>query len=184
MVIYTNSSKNADLQQILNLQQKNLPQLLSQEEIISQGYVTVEHNLKLLKLMGRTYPHIIAKHQDRIVGYALVMLPDCAHYIEILKPMFHQFKKIVFKNKKLTKQGYFVMGQICIAKPFRGKGLFRGLYDRMKRQMQKDFDFVVTEVDKLNTRSLRAHYNIGFKNVNEYVSPDGKQWTILLWDWS
>jgi predicted GNAT superfamily acetyltransferase len=112
------------------------------------------------------------------------MLPDFADHIEILKPMFHQFNTVLFQNKKLTKHRYFVMGQICIAKPFRGKGLFRGLYDRMKMQMQKDFDFVVTEVDKLNTRSLKAHYNIGFKNINEYESPDGKQWVILLWDWS
>ncbi|MDH5414645.1 MAG: GNAT family N-acetyltransferase [Flavobacteriaceae bacterium] len=183
MVIYTSTSKNADIQQILNLQQKNLPQQLSQEAIITHGFVTVEHDLKLLKLMSTTYPHVIAKHDDKIVGYALVMLPHFADHIEILKPMFHQFKKVVYQNKKITKQRYFVMGQICIDKPFRGKGLFKGLYDRMKKQMQKDFDFVVTEVDKLNTRSLKAHYTIGFKNINEYKSPDGKQWVILLWDW-
>lgn len=69
MVIYTSKSKNVDFQQILNLQQKNLPKHLSQEELITQGFVTVEHDLKLLKLMSTTYPHVIAKHEDKIVGY-------------------------------------------------------------------------------------------------------------------
>lgn len=183
MVIYTSTSKNADFQQILNLQKKNLREQLSHEEIITQGFVTVEHDLKMLQLFSNPYPHIIAKNKDEIVGYALVMLPHYANHIEILKPMFHQFKKVFFKNKNLTKHRFFVMGQICIAKPFRGKGIIKGLYDHMKMQMQKDFDFVVTEVDKLNTRSLKAHYNIGFKNINEYKSPDAKQWVILLWDW-
>ena len=74
---------------------------MSQEELITQGFVTVEHDLKLLKLMSTTYPHVIAKHEDKVVGYALVMLPDFADHIEILKPMFRQFNKVVFQNKKL-----------------------------------------------------------------------------------
>jgi len=72
------------------------------------------------------------------------------------------------------------MGQICIAKTHRKKGIFRALYKEMIERMSNDFDFIVTEVAHRNSRSLNAHYAIGFKNVKEYSSESGEHWVILL----
>ena len=41
-----------ELEQILDLQQRNLPKNISQEEREKEGFVTVEHDLDLLRAMN------------------------------------------------------------------------------------------------------------------------------------
>lgn len=54
---YGPALSKADLQGILALQQQNLPSALSPEE---QGFVTVRHDLPLLRKMNTPHPHRIA----------------------------------------------------------------------------------------------------------------------------
>jgi hypothetical protein len=184
MITFTTAQNSNDLQQILDLQGQNLPEYISIKEAKTEGFVTVKHDLSLLKAMNKPYPHIIVKKDHNIVGYALVMLPKFSEKIEVLKPMFEQLNMANFKNEKLSNYNYFVMGQICIEKTNRKKGLFTGLYNTMKSSMQNHFDCVVTEVDKNNERSLAAHYKVGFKKLKEYTSRDRKNWILLIWNWS
>jgi predicted GNAT superfamily acetyltransferase len=72
------------------------------------------------------------------------------------------------------------MGQVCIAKGYRGQGIFQGLYQEMANQLEPHFEYIITEVSKRNPRSIRAHEKVGFLNVREYTSDDGEEWVILL----
>ncbi len=127
--------------------------------------------------MNDTCAHIIAKHQEKIVGYALCMLKEFKNNVEVLKPMFHQIDNCLESN-----QTYMTMGQICIDKTYRKQGIFRGLYHYMKQQLQSEFDMVITEVDINNTRSVNAHYAIGFKDLKFYNS-NNQEWVLIFWDW-
>ncbi|NNC60793.1 MAG: N-acetyltransferase, partial [Flavobacteriaceae bacterium] len=64
-------------------------------------------------------------------------------------------------------------------KDYRGKGVFRGLYNSMKEAVGTDYSLIVTEVDGRNTRSLDAHLAIGFKVIKKYQS-DGKDWYLIV----
>ncbi len=75
---------------------------------------------------------------------------------------------------------YIVMGQVCIDKTFRKQGVFRGLYNFMKKQLQTEFDMIITEVGVANTRSINAHYAIGFKTIYSYRS-NQQDWNIIYW---
>ena len=178
MIKYNTATTDKELRQILRLQAQNLPANISPEEARSQGFVTVRHDFELLKKMNSPYPHIIAKDEDEIVGYALVMLRSFAHEIPVLVPMFEQLDTLVFENKKLAEARYFVMGQICIDKKYRGKGIFAGMYGEMKNRMSGDFDYIITEVAAANPRSLRAHEKVGFKTIHQYF--DGENWEVVL----
>ena len=179
-IVYTIAVSNDDLQGILRLQQENLPRSVSHKEALEQGFVTVEHNFSLLRQMNAPYPHIIAKYGEQVVGYALTMLRDLRTEIPVLLPMFDQIDRIEYRGKPVEQARYFIMGQICVAKPFQRLGLFKGLYKEMSKRMSPDFDYIITEVSLRNQRSLQAHLKAGFKTIMEYSSEDGEEWAIVL----
>ncbi len=182
MISFTTTKTDQELQQILALQKANRPENISAEELESQGFVSAEHNLDLLRRMHRHYPHIIAKVDDQVIGYALIMLRSFDNLIPILAGLFEEIDQASYEGKHLKDVQYFVMGQICIAKAYRGQGIFQGLYQKMKTEMSPHFDYIITSISSRNQRSLRAHYKLGFQDIRQYSS-FGEDWMIVLWDW-
>ncbi|WP_299435219.1 GNAT family N-acetyltransferase [uncultured Aquimarina sp.] len=174
---YTTVTSHKELEQILLLQQKNLAASISESEKEKEGFVTVEHDFDLLMSMNNQEPHIIAKDQDIVIGYTLCMTSDFGNDIPVLKPMFRQIESSLDQDKM-----YIVMGQVCIDKDYRGQGIFRGLYRKMKLELQGKYDLLITEVAANNVRSLNAHYAIGFKTLVIYEA-DQIAWHLIYWDW-
>ena len=174
MVVYKQAESLKELEQILDLQQRNLPKNISQEESTKEGFVTVEHTLDLLKSMNDVCGHIIAVDDGQVVGYALCMHPQFAEDIEVLRPMFGEIDKALE-----SKLNYMAMGQICVAKSHRGQGIFRKLYQTMQEKLPEGFDTIITEVDGKNKRSLAAHTAIGFQELKRYYALD-KEWVIII----
>ncbi len=178
MIIYGTASTDQDFQQILDLQSCNLPENISTQEAQSQGFVTINHDFDLLKRMNTPFSHIIAKEGTKVIGYTLVMMRSFAAEIPVLVPMFDRINGIEYGGKKLSDTSYFIMGQVCIGKLYRGKGVFAGLYGEMKKRMAKDFEFIITEVATRNTRSIQAHRKVGFETILKYR--DGEEWEVVL----
>lgn len=162
-----------ELEQILSLQKENLPGALSKKEIAKEGFVTIAHSFDLLDAMNKVCPHIIAKEEEKVIGYALCMHPKFGNEIDILKPMFKEISAVLSRDEK-----YMVMGQICIDKTYRKMGLFQKLYKNMQDAIKPDFNCIITEVDALNKRSLNAHLAIGFVELKTYAS-DGRKWHLI-----
>ncbi len=174
MVSYKRAGTKYELQQILELQQYNLSTYLSEEECLREGFVTISHSFDLLKKMNDVCPHIIAKDENKVIGYALCMHPQFSEEIDLLKPMFQALRTIFSKHEK-----YIVMGQICIAKDYRKMGIFRSLYHTMKEVLEPEFKSIVTEVNRSNQRSLNAHYSIGFRHLKTHKSK-GRSWELIV----
>jgi len=177
-IIYKRANLDEELIQILKLQGANIPSSISKTEKKQEGFVTVHHDLGILKAMNDKCPHVIAKDNEKIIGYALCMLRGFKEDIDVLKPMFNRIDHCLPHDET-----YFVMGQICIDKAFRQQGVFKGLYHFMRQQLQLKYNRVITEVDVINTRSLNAHYAIGFETIYSYNS-NNQYWEIISWDWS
>ncbi|MBT8184311.1 MAG: GNAT family N-acetyltransferase [Eudoraea sp.] len=171
---YCAAAHKEEFKQILKLQQENLPNAISISEKENEGFVTVSHTLEILQRMNDICPHTIAKDGNKLVGYALSMHPIFGNEIEVLKPMFDQIEQLVPEELK-----YIVMGQICISKAYRGKGIFRNLYRAMWEAVKSNFDCIITEVDATNIRSLNAHYAIGFEALKLYSS-GGREWHLII----
>lgn len=174
MVIYKRAKTKNELQQILELQKKNLSNQLSDEEKKKEGFVTATHSLDVLKKMNEICAHTIAVHNNTVVGYALSMHPIFATTLKVLEPMFMEIDKVFPKENK-----YISMGQICIDKNYRSQGLFRKLYATMKEAIQPEFNYIITGVNATNTRSLNAHYAIGFKDLSTIFSED-QTWKLIV----
>jgi ribosomal protein S18 acetylase RimI-like enzyme len=165
-----------ELRQILDLQRANLARNLSADETASQGFVTVEHDLEVLRRMHAIAPSIIATDGDRLAGYALVMPLECRSFIPVLEPMFERLGALGFLQRR-----FYVMGQICVGKPWRGQGVFDLLYRAHRRHLREAYDFVVTEVATRNNRSMRAHERIGFVTIERYRDATD-EWALMSWD--
>ena len=170
---YKQAETTRELKQILSIQSRNFPDTQDLELLGAEGFLTVKHDLDLLKAMNQKCPHSIAVHNNEVIGYALSMHPDFSNEIEILKSMFVKIEKHVPEHKK-----YVVMGQVCVDEPFRKQGVFRGLYQLMKTSFKDEFDWIITEVDLRNQRSLNAHINVGFQHIIQYRS-DGRDWAMI-----
>lgn len=182
MIVYKFHRSDEDLKQILMLQKKNLEVQISQEELLSQGFVTVHHDMLLLKKICGPYGHMLAWDQQRLAAYALVMLKEYGDTIPVLKPLFEEINRLSFKNELLEKLPYVVMGQVCVDKAYRGTGVFHHVYQAMQRELSSTFSYLITEVAIRNQRSIRAHTKVGFECIKSYEA-DGEEWQILLWDW-
>ncbi len=186
MIHFTTVSNAGEVRQILDLQAANLPSALTSDTMASQGFVTVRHDLDVLARMNETAPAIIAKDADRVVGYALVMPREFAADVPILKPLFQMLDALSWKGVLLRDHPrWFVMGQICIADGYRGRGIFDGLYRTMAESYRDRYDFTITEVAARNTRSLRAHARAGFQAMHVYQdATTGEEWHVIVFDFS
>ncbi len=182
MIKLTTVASTTELEQILGLQQSNLQQNIDETEMQTQGFVTMIHNIDVLQQMHNLAPSVVAKEQENVIGYALVMLRECRELFPPLEPMFKNFDGLEYKYRPLNDYRFYVMGQVCIDKQYRRTGLFDQLYQKHKEIYGSQFDFIVTEVSTRNLRSLRAHERVGFETLNTYED-ELDEWSVILWNW-
>lgn len=183
MIVYTTSTTNEEILQIIELQKNNLPQNLTEEQINSQGFVSVIHSFDVLKKMNDIEQSIIAKDDGRVIGYLLAMTRKSKNDIPVLIPMFNAFDNVVYSNKKIAEYKYIVVGQVCIAEGWRGQGILDDCYTEYKNHFRNKYDFAITEIMNKNKRSMKAHSRIGFETIHTYPDAEGDEWNIVLWDW-
>lgn len=173
---------NDELQQIVTLSHINQRENVSEAEKIKQGFISWEYSYELLKQMQDHCPHIIVKDGAKLAGYALVAMKEAKTFHVDLAAMISKLETLVYNGKPLADYNYYVMGQVCVDKTYRGKGVFDMLYQHHKTVLKDRFDFVVTEISTNNLRSIRAHEKVGFKNIYTYKDAVD-EWSVVLWDW-
>ena len=87
--------------------------------------------------MHQLNPSVIIKNGEQIAGYALVALKEAAQFHIDLHSMIAQLDQLHYNNKKLSDYRYYIMGQICIHKSQRGKGLFPLLYQKHRELLKQ-----------------------------------------------
>lgn len=183
VISYTTVQSDADLNDILNLQKKNLPKNLDTTAREEQGFVTVDHSFEVLESLNQHEAHIVAKIDNQVIGYVLTMTQKSRNDIPILFPMFAMFDETAFEGKPISEYKYMLVGQVCVAKEYRGRGIFSSLYELYKKHYSSQYDFAITEVATTNQRSLRAHEKIGFEPIFTYADPYGTEWAVIVWKW-
>ncbi len=172
-------TRREELEQILQLQAANLRGHVPTEQAAREGFVTVAHTLDVLERMHAFAPSVIAKDGERLAGYALVMPVEARTFVPILEPMFQLLEKLSWRGRPLRDSLYYVMGQVCVAKEYRGQGVFDALYREHRASYGARFDCTVTEVATRNTRSMRAHTRVGFERIETYRDSTD-EWAVIV----
>jgi hypothetical protein len=139
------------------------------------------HDEETLKRMHALAPSVIAEEGGMPCGYALTMPVEARAFVPVLQPMFEQLTALSFRGRPLSR--FYVMGQICIARDHRGRGLFDALYEGHRALYASQFDAVVTEISARNGRSQRAHERLGFEVIGRYRDATD-EWAVVAWDFS
>jgi len=182
MFYATTVTTSDELLQILALQYQNLPGNIDDAEKRSQGFVTFQHSPEVLQQFHILAPSVIVKDEDKVIGYALTVVNEARHIFPPMESMFAVLDTLQWKNKPLSEYRYYEMGQICITKEYRGKGVFEMLYQQHKEVYSTQYDLLITKISTKNFRSLRAHKRIGFHTLVT-KKDDLDEWDIVIWDW-
>ncbi|KAH3758264.1 GNAT family N-acetyltransferase [Pelomyxa schiedti] len=205
---------------VLALQRANFSHNLSCSEATSEGFVTVQYTPEKLAQLHALCPSVIAvtstttnttlpsslespqqpsassttsAAQERIVGYALVMHPKCGSVAPVLAPMFKLLETLSYKGRPLTDYRYYIMGQVCVDKAWRKRGVFRAMYAMHRAEYGKsstptpterpygEWDLCVTEVATRNKRSMDAHSAVGFVELHRYRD-ETDDWSLIALD--
>ncbi|MBC7875414.1 MAG: GNAT family N-acetyltransferase [Ferruginibacter sp.] len=171
-----------ELLQILELQDKNLSRNNDEAEIRSQGFVTFQHTPQILQQFHELAPSVIVKDSDKVIAYALTVVNEARYIFPPMESMFALLETIQWKNKPLDDYRYYEMGQVCVAKEYRGKGVFEMLYQHHKTVYSHQYDLLVTKISRQNNRSLKAHKRIGFHTITTHKD-ELDEWDVVIWDW-
>jgi ribosomal protein S18 acetylase RimI-like enzyme len=182
MVELTRVSSPGELIGIRDLQILNLKQNITAEEAIEQGFLTAAYTIEYLQEMNSVSPSIIAKVGDKVVGYALIATKDIRKGHDLIEGLFDAIDACEYNGKSLRDVNYVVVGQLCVAKEYRGQDLVQKLYGHFRDCLSNEFTYLATDVAQANVRSLKAHKKRGFQVINELMY-GGFGWDIVLWDW-
>lgn len=176
------ASSTPHFEQILDLQRRYHASALSPEAQEREGFVFAEHSVPLLRRMSAELPQAIALAGNKaVVGYCLSMSLALQGEVPCLAPMFEQFSRCAYRGRPLSSLRFFVGGQVCVDRAYRGQGLLARLYEQIRLSAPRAYDLCVTEIAVRNQVSVRAHERMGFETISTYS--DGSQtWAIVAWD--
>ena len=181
---FTTVATPAEVDLILALQAENHRDHVDAATAAREGFTSVRHDPAVLRAMNRAHPSAIALAEDgRLAGYCLMMPREFRERVPVLEPLFALLDRLAWRGQALAgNPRWFVMGQVCVARDFRGQGVFDGLYHQLREAYRPHHDFVVTEISQRNPRSLRAHRRVGFETLHVLTEGD-EPWEVVAWDW-
>jgi GNAT superfamily N-acetyltransferase len=182
MLYATEVTNDDELLHIHELNRDNLRGNLSLQEQEEQGFVTWLYPVSLLQQLDDLAPSIIVKDEDKVVGYALVTPIEAGAFHPDLQAMIHNLETINYAGKPLSSYSYYIMGQVCIEKDYRGRGIFSMLFQKHKELYSDTYDLLVTEISVTNYRSQKAHEKVGFTTIHTY-SDTLDEWNVVAWNW-
>jgi L-amino acid N-acyltransferase YncA len=157
-----------DFSAILELQAANLRGNLSPEDQL-EGFLSAEFTRQQLAEMSSGIALLVASEKDQVCGYLCAYSSDYGKKFPILATMIESFGRVHYDGKPLSSYHAFVYGPVCVEKSYRGRGLLRGLYECLLREVAGGYDVGVAFVSKDNPHSLAAHVNgLGMSIAGEF----------------
>ena len=157
-----------DLSAILGLLEANLADNLSVEERKS-GFLSAKLTREQLAEMADDLGIIVADDGKRIVGFLCASQLSFNRQFPLLAAMLQQFDRVHHGGKPLSSCRSFMYGPVCVERSQRGKGLLRGLYERLLIEVAGKYDVGVAFVARENPHSLRAHMDgLGMADAGEF----------------
>ena len=182
MIYAAEVTTDDEIIQIHKMNQLYLRSNLSQQVQEEEGFVSWLYPVPLLQQMDNIAPSIIVKDDDKVIGYALVTPIEAGSFHHDLQTMIDNLETIDYKGKRLSAYSYYVMGQVCIDKDYRGKGIFSMLFQKHKEIYSDKYELLVTEISTKNLRSQKAHEKVGFTTIYTYTDTVD-EWNVVVWDW-
>ena len=169
-----------DLPSLLELQESNLFENLPKEQQ-KYGFLSARFAAEQFAQMNHEAAVMVAQDDGRIVGYACSANMDFSRQFPILDAMIAAFGPLTYLGTSLIDARVCIYGPVCVDRPFRGRGVLRGLISGLKAELAGQFDLAAAFISKANSRSLAAHVDgLGMTVIGDYAFEAGRYWIIAF----
>jgi len=172
-----------ELAQIARLSAANLVTNISDDTKTKEGFVTWVYPLDVLRILHAIIPSVIVMDGDNLAGYAITLTKECIPAYPPLAATAEYAATLIYKDRPLSDQRIYFMGQICVDLDYRGQGVVGMLYEFHRQHFSPLYDIFFTEISPSNPRSIKAHQKVGFKTIGTHWE-DGSPWDAVIWDWT
>jgi hypothetical protein len=145
--------------------------------------VSWKYDPAILTALHAISPSVVVMDGPLLAGYAITLTRKCLPLYPAAKETYEHAATLRFDDRLLREHRFYLMGQICVAEAWRGKGIVGELYNGHHRFYGHLYDFLVTEISTANPRSLKAHQKVGFAVIDTHHDAAGN-WDVVAWDWS
>src|SRR6185295_7957117 len=153
---------------ILALQEANLFDNLSAEARL-EGFLSARFSSEQLVQIDRDVGVLVARDVERVSGYLCASGVELNRQFPLLLAMIERYGEVTFQERTLADQKSFVYGPVCVDRAYRGRGVLRGLFRTLLREVAARFDAGVAFVAEANQRSLAAHVaGLGMHDVGKF----------------
>lgn len=167
-MVHYRRARPADYREILRLNEVNFRGNLSPEES-ANGFLSAIFSAKQIAAMAEDLGILIALVDDKVAGFLCAFRNEFKHGSPVVGEMIESYERMRFEGKPLSTYHSYVYGPVCIDRPFRRRGILRGLFDAHIRDLAGQFEIGVALVSRDNPRSLDAHvFGLGMTEVGEF----------------
>jgi hypothetical protein len=145
-----------DYAKIVNLQQENTPDRLSEAEK-RQGFVVSSMDERQLDAVNQALGILVAVDGEQLAGFVCMVPSETTPRHPVVEAMLASFGQQQFDGKPLQQQRVFVYGPVCIGKQWRGQGILQNLFAAVKAHARVSYDLGAAFIDDRNPHSLAAH---------------------------
>jgi acetyltransferase (GNAT) family protein len=169
-----------DFPGMLPLQEANLIDNLTPEQRRA-GYLSARFSKEQFTRMNRDAAITVAEDGGHVVGYACCAELEYSRQFPILAAMIATFDRVTFLDNVLADARVAIYGPVCVDLAFRGRGVFRGLINKLKEELAGRFEVAVAFVAKANSHSLAAHVDgLGMTIIGDYAFEAGRHWIVAF----
>jgi hypothetical protein len=168
----------SDYPHILRLQSANFVANLSEAER-KEGFLSAEFTAQQTAQIAGDLGTMVAVVDGAVTGFLCAFRNEFETGSPVIAKMIESYDRILFENRPLNSFRSYIYGPVCISRPYRRRGLLRGLYDAQKHDLAGRFEIGVAFVARTNPHSLQAHINgLGMCEVGDFEA-NGNVYTAL-----
>ncbi len=173
-----------DIEQVLALHAKYHVDTIADEDR-KDGFVTtaLTHEL-LLELIKQEDGLVVADDEGVLAGYLMSASWGYCSKWPLFQYMISRLGELEFNGMTLSETNSYQYGPVCIDTAYRGTGVLQELLSCSLSVMKERYPILVTFVNKLNPRSMKAHQSkLRFLPLLDFEF-QGKDFTLLVYDTS
>jgi len=111
----------------------------------------------------------IAVDGEEIIGYAMAASWDYWSEWPLFQYMIDDLPNMTYLGVVLDTKNSYQYGPICVDKKHRSTDVFPNLFEFSRREMSRRYPILITFINQINGRSLRAHEKIELDIIKPFV---------------
>ena len=143
------------------------------------GFVTTLFTEEQFKnLIEKENGLAIACDGDKIIGYAMAASWDYWSEWPLFQHMIEDLPNTSYLGEVLTLENSYQYGPICVDKKYRGTDVFPNLFEFSRQEMLERYPIMITFINQINPRSIRAHEKVGMDLIKEFEFNDNQYYEL------